>query len=71
MDNVLPLFSDFFKKIININQTSLKLTAKLYGILNPTPIFSPNNMLVIHFKSDGENRFQGFKARFTFLLSGE
>ncbi|XP_077630670.1 ovochymase-1, partial [Crocuta crocuta] len=43
--------------------------AKLCGILNPTPIFSPNNMLVIHFKSDGENNFQGFKARFTFLLS--
>lgn len=42
------------------------MTAKLCGILNPTPIFSPNNMLVIHFKSDGKNNFQGFKARFTF-----
>ncbi|XP_047723240.1 ovochymase-1 [Prionailurus viverrinus] len=43
--------------------------AKLCGILNPTPIFSPHNMLVIHFKSDGENNFRGFKASFTFLLS--
>uniref|UniRef100_A0ABI7YYK4 Ovochymase 1 n=1 Tax=Felis catus TaxID=9685 RepID=A0ABI7YYK4_FELCA len=43
--------------------------AKLCGILNPTPIFSPHNMLVIHFKSDGENNFRGFKATFTFLLS--
>ncbi|XP_046922295.1 ovochymase-1 [Lynx rufus] len=44
--------------------------AKLCGILNPTSIFSPHNMLVIHFKSDGENNFRGFKASFTFLLSG-
>ncbi|KAF3816236.1 hypothetical protein GH733_014409 [Mirounga leonina] len=43
---------------------------KLCGILNPTPVFSSNYMLVIHFKSDGENTFQGFKARFTFVLSG-
>ncbi|XP_042802108.1 ovochymase-1 isoform X2 [Panthera leo] len=43
--------------------------AKLCGILNPTPILSPHNMLVIHFKSDGENNFRGFKASFTFLLS--
>nr|XP_021546143.1 ovochymase-1 [Neomonachus schauinslandi] len=42
---------------------------KLCGILNPTPVFSSNYMLVIHFKSDGENTFQGFKARFTFVLS--
>lgn len=28
-------------------------------------------MMVIYFKSDGKNRLQGFKARFTILLSGE
>ncbi|ELK12023.1 Ovochymase-1 [Pteropus alecto] len=44
--------------------------AKLCGIFNPTPIFSPGNMMVIHFKSDDENNFRGFKARFTFLPSG-
>ncbi|XP_057560100.1 ovochymase-1 [Hippopotamus amphibius kiboko] len=44
--------------------------AKLCGILIPTAIFSPGSMMVIHFKSDGENNFQGFKARFTFLPSG-
>ena len=46
-------------------------TAKLCGILNPAPVFSPGNMMAIHFKSDGENNFRGFKARVTFLLSGE
>ncbi|XP_042637226.1 ovochymase-1 [Orycteropus afer afer] len=43
--------------------------AKLCGILNPIPVYSPSNMMVIHFKSDGENNFRGFKARFTFLPS--
>ncbi|XP_032973550.1 ovochymase-1 [Rhinolophus ferrumequinum] len=43
--------------------------AKLCGIFNPAPIFSPGNVMVIHFKSDGENNFRGFKARFTFLPS--
>ncbi|XP_020947785.1 ovochymase-1 [Sus scrofa] len=43
--------------------------AKLCGILNPAPVFSPGNMMAIHFKSDGENNFRGFKARVTFLLS--
>uniref|UniRef100_G3SRM6 Ovochymase 2 (gene/pseudogene) n=1 Tax=Loxodonta africana TaxID=9785 RepID=G3SRM6_LOXAF len=44
--------------------------AKLCGVLNPTPICSPSNMTVIRFKSDGENDFQGFRQRFTFLPSG-
>ncbi|XP_019524515.1 PREDICTED: ovochymase-1 [Hipposideros armiger] len=43
--------------------------AKLCGMFNPAPIFSPDNVMVIHFKSDGENNFRGFKARFTFLPS--
>ncbi|KAM5251206.1 ovochymase-1, partial [Hipposideros larvatus] len=42
---------------------------KLCGMFNPAPIFSPGNVMVIHFKSDGENNFRGFKARFTFLPS--
>lgn len=46
-------------------------TAKLCGMFNPAPIFSPGNVMVIHFKSDGENNFRGFKARFTFLPSGQ
>uniref|UniRef100_A0A9L0JJV5 Ovochymase 1 n=1 Tax=Equus asinus TaxID=9793 RepID=A0A9L0JJV5_EQUAS len=43
--------------------------AKLCGTLSPTPVFSPGDMMVIHFKSDGENNFRGFKARFTCLPS--
>ncbi|XP_059791544.1 ovochymase-1 isoform X10 [Balaenoptera ricei] len=44
-------------------------TAKLCEILNPTRVFSPGNMMVIHFKSDGEKNFQRFKARFSILPS--
>ncbi|KAB0393301.1 hypothetical protein E2I00_002054, partial [Balaenoptera physalus] len=44
--------------------------AKLCEILNPTRVFSPGNMMVIHFKSDGEKNFQRFKARFSILPSG-
>lgn len=46
-------------------------TAKLCEILNATRVFSPGNMMVIHFKSDGEKNFQRFKARFSVLPSGE
>ncbi|XP_067554710.1 ovochymase-1 [Pseudorca crassidens] len=41
--------------------------AKLCEILNATRVFSPGNMMVIHFKSDGEKNFQRFKARFSVL----
>ncbi|TEA33758.1 hypothetical protein DBR06_SOUSAS12810121, partial [Sousa chinensis] len=41
--------------------------AKLCEILNATRVFSPGNMMVIHFKSDGEKNFQRFKARFSIL----
>uniref|UniRef100_A0A8C0I102 Ovochymase 1 n=1 Tax=Balaenoptera musculus TaxID=9771 RepID=A0A8C0I102_BALMU len=44
--------------------------AKLCEILNPTRVFSPGNMMVIHFESDGEKNFQRFKARFSILPSG-
>ncbi|XP_024304737.1 ovochymase-1 isoform X7 [Homo sapiens] len=44
--------------------------AKLCGMLTITSIFSSSNMTVIYFKSDGKNRLQGFKARFTILPSG-
>uniref|UniRef100_A0A2R8ZVZ5 Ovochymase 1 n=1 Tax=Pan paniscus TaxID=9597 RepID=A0A2R8ZVZ5_PANPA len=43
--------------------------AKLCGMLTITSIFSSSNMTVIYFKSDGKNRLQGFKARFTILPS--
>nr|XP_011743699.1 ovochymase-1 isoform X2 [Macaca nemestrina] len=43
--------------------------AKLCGMLTITSIFSASNMMVIYFKSDGKNRLQGFKARFTVLPS--
>ncbi|XP_065744263.1 ovochymase-1 [Phocoena phocoena] len=44
--------------------------AKLCEILNATRVFSPGNMMVIPFKSDGEKNFQRFKARFSVLPSG-
>uniref|UniRef100_K7GGY7 Ovochymase 1 n=1 Tax=Pelodiscus sinensis TaxID=13735 RepID=K7GGY7_PELSI len=45
--------------------------AKLCGFSIPTPILSPDNDMLIHFESDGENNFRGFKARFTFVPSVE
>uniref|UniRef100_A0A8C8RV17 Ovochymase-1 n=1 Tax=Pelusios castaneus TaxID=367368 RepID=A0A8C8RV17_9SAUR len=44
--------------------------AKLCGFSNPRPIVSPGNDMLIHFESDEENNFRGFKARFTFVPSG-
>ncbi|XP_074857006.1 ovochymase-1 [Carettochelys insculpta] len=43
--------------------------AKLCGLSTPRPILSPGNDLLIHFESDRENNFRGFKARFTFVPS--
>ncbi|XP_038225529.1 ovochymase-1 isoform X1 [Dermochelys coriacea] len=45
--------------------------ANLCGFSTPSPILSPGNEMLIHFESDGENNFRGFKARFTFVPSGE
>uniref|UniRef100_A0A8C9HZU5 Ovochymase 1 n=1 Tax=Piliocolobus tephrosceles TaxID=591936 RepID=A0A8C9HZU5_9PRIM len=45
--------------------------AKLCGMLTITSVFSASNMMVIYFKSDGKNRLQGFKDRFTILPSDE
>uniref|UniRef100_A0A8C3XQ86 Ovochymase-1 n=1 Tax=Chelydra serpentina TaxID=8475 RepID=A0A8C3XQ86_CHESE len=44
--------------------------ANLCGFTTPSPILSPGNEMLIHFESDGENNFRGFKARFTFVPSG-
>uniref|UniRef100_A0A452GEX2 Ovochymase 1 n=1 Tax=Gopherus agassizii TaxID=38772 RepID=A0A452GEX2_9SAUR len=41
--------------------------ANLCGFSTRSPILSPGNEMLIHFESDGENNFRGFKARFTFL----
>uniref|UniRef100_A0A8C3WS52 Ovochymase 1 n=1 Tax=Catagonus wagneri TaxID=51154 RepID=A0A8C3WS52_9CETA len=68
LNDVLPVFGF----LIFCHYTSdfpKTLTAKLCGLLNPAPIFSPGNMMAIPFKSDGENNFRGFKARVTFLPS--
>uniref|UniRef100_A0A2K6H005 Ovochymase 1 n=1 Tax=Propithecus coquereli TaxID=379532 RepID=A0A2K6H005_PROCO len=40
--------------------------AKLCGILNITPLFSPSNMMVIHFKNDGENNIEASKLESPF-----
>ncbi|KAH1186769.1 hypothetical protein KIL84_019518 [Mauremys mutica] len=45
--------------------------ANLCGFSTPSPILSPGNEMLIHFESDGENNFRGFKARFTFVPSAE
>uniref|UniRef100_A0A8C4YMX5 Ovochymase-1 n=1 Tax=Gopherus evgoodei TaxID=1825980 RepID=A0A8C4YMX5_9SAUR len=44
--------------------------ANLCGFSTRSPILSPGNEMLIHFESDGENNFRGFKARFTFVPSG-
>ncbi|XP_015264199.1 PREDICTED: ovochymase-1-like [Gekko japonicus] len=43
--------------------------ALLCGFSVPSPVWSSGNILLIHFQSDGENNFRGFKARFTFSPS--
>uniref|UniRef100_A0A2K6A1C9 Ovochymase 1 n=1 Tax=Mandrillus leucophaeus TaxID=9568 RepID=A0A2K6A1C9_MANLE len=53
---------------VELNSSGL-LNSKLCGMLTITSIFSASNMMVIYFKSDGKNRLQGFKARFTVLPS--
>uniref|UniRef100_A0A670YMT6 Ovochymase 2 (gene/pseudogene) n=1 Tax=Pseudonaja textilis TaxID=8673 RepID=A0A670YMT6_PSETE len=46
------------------------LIALLCGFSIPSPVWSPGNIMLIHFESDEENNFRGFKARFTFFSSG-
>ncbi|XP_026558992.1 ovochymase-1 [Pseudonaja textilis] len=43
--------------------------ALLCGFSIPSPVWSPGNIMLIHFESDEENNFRGFKARFTFFSS--
>ncbi|XP_053318135.1 ovochymase-1 [Spea bombifrons] len=46
-----------------------QLLAKLCGFTLPDPVFSPSNTMLIHFNSDQENNYPGFKASFVFLPS--
>ncbi|CAH2276338.1 ovochymase-1 [Pelobates cultripes] len=41
--------------------------ARLCGFTSPPPVFSPNNTMFIHFITDQENNYPGFKARFDFI----
>ncbi|XP_070612522.1 ovochymase-1 isoform X1 [Erythrolamprus reginae] len=43
--------------------------ALLCGFSIPSPVWSPGNIMLIHFESDKENNFRGFKAKFTFVSS--
>ncbi|XP_058842223.1 ovochymase-2-like [Acipenser ruthenus] len=47
-----------------------ELIAKLCGLLVPGPVWSKGNTMSIHFKSDQENNFRGFKAEVLFLPAG-
>uniref|UniRef100_A0A8B9QDF9 Ovochymase-2 n=1 Tax=Apteryx owenii TaxID=8824 RepID=A0A8B9QDF9_APTOW len=37
--------------------------ANLCGFSIPKPVLSPENTMLVHFESDGENSFRGFRAR--------
>ncbi|XP_039189271.1 ovochymase-1 isoform X3 [Crotalus tigris] len=43
--------------------------ALLCGFSIPSPVWSPGNIMLIHFESDEENNFRGFKAKFGFFSS--
>uniref|UniRef100_A0A8D2LD98 Ovochymase-2 n=1 Tax=Varanus komodoensis TaxID=61221 RepID=A0A8D2LD98_VARKO len=43
--------------------------ALLCGFSIPSPVWSSGDVMLIHFESDGENNFRGFKARFSFFPS--
>ncbi|KAM6436431.1 LOW QUALITY PROTEIN: ovochymase-1 [Liasis olivaceus] len=43
--------------------------AALRGFSIPFPVWSPGNIMLIHFESDKENNFRAFKAKFAFFSS--
>nr|XP_009678327.1 PREDICTED: ovochymase-1 [Struthio camelus australis] len=45
--------------------------ANLCGFSTPKAVLSPENMMLVHFQSDGENSFRGFRARLAFVHSEE
>ncbi|XP_035171335.1 ovochymase-1 isoform X2 [Oxyura jamaicensis] len=45
--------------------------ANLCGFSTPKPVLSLGNTMLVHFESDGENNFRGFRARLTFVLLEE
>ncbi|XP_066854698.1 ovochymase-1 isoform X5 [Anser cygnoides] len=45
--------------------------ANLCGFTTPKPVLSSGNTMLVHFESDEENNFRGFRARLTFVLSEE
>ncbi|XP_029455857.1 ovochymase-1 [Rhinatrema bivittatum] len=58
-DNV-RIYSDIGKK---------QQLANLCGFSLPPPVISPANVMLIHFESNEEDNFRGFKAEFTFVPS--
>ncbi|KAM8971861.1 ovochymase-1 [Pelodytes ibericus] len=46
-----------------------RLLARLCGFTLPPPVLSPKNTMLIHFSTDQENNYPGFKAHFNFLPS--
>ncbi|KAM4038283.1 ovochymase-1 [Anomaloglossus baeobatrachus] len=46
-----------------------RLIVTLCGFLVDREVFSPSNLMVVRFKSDGEGNYAGFKARFSFVNS--
>ncbi|KAM4677967.1 ovochymase-1 [Discoglossus pictus] len=79
-DNIIKLtFEEFeleFQKDCDYDHVSIyddyeekQLIAKLCGFFLPPPVISTRNTMLIHFNSDQENNYPGFKASFTFLPS--
>ncbi|KAK1168849.1 ovochymase-2-like [Acipenser oxyrinchus oxyrinchus] len=53
------------------DQSQQELIAKLCGLSVPGPVWSKGNTMSIHFMSDKENNFRGFKAEFFFLPAAD
>ncbi|KAM9311465.1 ovochymase-1 [Gastrophryne carolinensis] len=49
------------------DQAQTQPITTLCGFSATEPIYSPRNIMIIVFKSDGENQYSGFKARFSFV----
>ncbi|KAM9638327.1 LOW QUALITY PROTEIN: ovochymase-1 [Morphnus guianensis] len=45
--------------------------ANLHELSAPKPVLSPGNTILVHFESDGESSFRGFRAWLTFVHSEE
>ncbi|KAM5174175.1 LOW QUALITY PROTEIN: ovochymase-1 [Callospermophilus lateralis] len=65
--HIIKLTFEDFK--VEFNQNCIYDSIVIYDDPEEKTIFSFGNMMVMYFKSDGENNFQGFKVRNTFLPS--